>query len=168
MNKNNLRAVQRLNLTAALSRCPQACATICGSPDFPDIKGTVTFHQTRCGVLVAAEIHGLPQKSGKCESPVFAFHIHEGGSCTGNEQDAFADVKTHYNPDECPHPFHAGDLPPLFGNGGHAFSAFLTDRFTACEITGKTVVIHQQADDFTTQPAGNAGTKIACGEIKEY
>ena len=64
------------------------------------------------------------------------------------------------------HPYHAGDLPPLFGSGGVAVSVFLTDRFHLEDIIGKTVIIHSSPDDFTTQPSGNAGAKIACGEIK--
>ena len=48
---------------------------------------------------------------------------------------------------------------------GYAFSAFLTDRFTVKEIVGRTVIMHSSPDDFTSQPSGNAGEKIACGEI---
>ena len=43
---------------------------------------------------------------------------------------------------------------------------FLTDRFTLKEIIGRTVVIHSMPDDFTSQPSGNSGEKIACGVIK--
>ena len=41
----------------------------------------------------------------------------------------------------------------------------LTDRFNLREIIGKVVIIHRNIDDFSTQPAGNAGAKIACGKI---
>ncbi|MBP3369234.1 MAG: superoxide dismutase family protein, partial [Clostridia bacterium] len=47
-----------------------------------------------------------------------------------------------------------------------AFLAFVTDRFTVSEVVSKTVVIHDRPDDFTTQPSGNAGNKIACGVIE--
>ena len=57
-------------------------------------------------------------------------------------------------------------MPPLFGNSGRAWLAFLTDRITVDEIIGKTVVIHSAPDDFTTQPSGNSGSKIACGAIE--
>ena len=57
-------------------------------------------------------------------------------------------------------------MPPLFGCNGAAFSVFLTDRITVNEIIGKTVIIHSDPDDFTSQPSGNAGTKIACGVIR--
>ncbi len=142
---------------------PAAVAVIRGID--PQLRGTVRFYSTRYGVLVAADIGGLPLATADCTKPVFGFHIHEGTTCTGPSSDPFADVGSHYNPDDCPHPSHAGDLPPLFEAGGRAFTAFLTDRFTVREIIGKTVIIHSSPDDFTTQPAGNAGTKIACGEI---
>ncbi|MBQ9940332.1 MAG: superoxide dismutase family protein [Clostridia bacterium] len=91
--------------------------------------------------------------------------MHNGGSCTGNNTDLFADAMTHYNPDSCPHPYHAGDMPPVFGADGYGFSVFLTDRFSPEEIIGKTVIIHSSPDDFITQLSGNSGTKIACGMI---
>lgn len=43
----------------------------------------------------------------------------------------------------------------------------LTNRFNIEEIIGKVVIIHDKPDDFVTQPSGNSGTKIACGEIKK-
>ena len=145
---------------------PAARTSIKGSAKYPDIHGNVHFYQTEMGVMVVAEIFGLPTFGDPCKSPIFGFHIHSGGSCTGNETDPFADAMTHYNPKNCPHPYHAGDMPPLFGNNGYAFLMFLTDRFTAREIIGKTVIIHDKPDDFTTQPAGNSGNKIACGVIQ--
>lgn len=117
------------------------------------------------GVIVRAEIINLPRGTGICNNPIFAFHIHSGNRCEGNAEDPFADAGSHYNPNNCPHPYHAGDLPPLFSANGRAISVFLTDRFTVREIIGKTVIIHSSLDDFTTQPSGNAGKKIACGVI---
>lgn len=148
------------------SRKPVATARIFGSSAYPNINGKVDFYDARRGVVVVADISGLPTTTDTCKSPIFALHIHEGISCTGNEQDLFADTKSHYNPHQCQHPYHAGDLPPLFGNDGFAFSAFLTNRFTIREVLGRAVVIHAGLDDFTSQPAGNAGTKIACGIIE--
>ena len=116
-------------------------------------------------MLVLIQINGLPVSDEVCIKPIFAVHIHSGSSCTGNSTDPFADAMTHYNPDNCPHPYHAGDLPPIFGANGFGFSAFLTNRFSAEEIIGKTVIIHSAPDDFTTQPSGNSGIKIACGVI---
>ena len=150
-----------------LQRNPNAYAVIRGSRTYHQIRGSVRFYQTASGVLVAAEVAGLPAPRGRCEAPVFGFHIHEGSTCSGDDTDPFADALTHYDPQQCPHPYHAGDLPPLFGVRGYAVSIFLTGRFSVREIVGKTVIIHSMPDDFTTQPAGNAGTKIACGEIRD-
>ncbi len=152
-------------LESVLHRRANAVAWINGSGKYPDIHGRVLFYQLRYGVIVCVEVIGLPQSTGMCDSPIFAFHIHSGNLCEGNEQDPFAEAKTHYNPKNCPHPYHAGDLPPLFGADGKAFSMFLTDRFSVREIIEKTVIIHLSPDDFTTQPSGNAGEKIACGVI---
>ncbi|MGN1202106.1 MAG: superoxide dismutase family protein [Eubacterium sp.] len=166
MHGNNMNFSNLKGFAAILRQMPNATAIIRGSSAFPDIKGCVKFYQVRCGVIVAAEIFGLPDSNEICKSPVYAFHIHRGGRCTGSSEDPFADAMTHYNPDNCPHPYHAGDMPPLFSNNGYAFQAFLTDRFTVDEVVGKTVIIHSGVDDFTTQPSGNAGTKIACGVIE--
>ncbi len=144
---------------------PDAVAVVSGSESFPNIRGRVLFYGSTCGVTVVSEITGLP-RGGQCQKPVFAFHIHVGDECIGNDTDPFANADGHYNPNGCAHPYHAGDLPSLFGANGRAFSAVLTDRFTVREIIGKTVIIHSRPDDFTTQPAGNAGEKIACGVIK--
>lgn len=150
------------NLPSVLNENPNAEACILGSDKYPHIKGKVMFHQLCDGVLVHAEIDGLPKK---CNS-IFAFHIHNGTQCKGNKDDPFANADGHYNPNNCPHPCHAGDMPPLFGANGKAVLVFLTDRFTVSEILGKAVIIHAMPDDFTTQPSGNAGEKIACGTIK--
>lgn len=150
---------------ALFGKAPQAVAVLQGSPAHPRIRGSVRFYGTRYGVFVVAEVAGLP-RGGRCASPIFAFHIHEGEVCGANGTDPFGLAGAHYNPDGCPHPYHKGDLPPLWGADGYAFSAFLTNRITVEEIVGKTVIIHAGLDDFTTQPAGNAGAKIACGEIR--
>ena len=141
-----------------------AIAKIKGSSSYPTLYGAVTFKQTSKGVLVTSEIYGLPCEN-QCNSSIFAFHIHSGTSCTGNSVDPFAEADGHYNPNGCPHPYHTGDLPPLFGNHGYAYMSVLTDRFTVKEIIGKVAIIHSQSDDFKTQIAGNAGGKIGCGKI---
>ena len=139
---------------------PDAVACIRGGPEAPCLSGRVEFYQKNGCVLVTITVSGLPQNS---ESGFFALHIHEGGSCSG---EGFADTGGHYNPAGAPHPRHAGDLPPLLLCHGGAYLAVLTDRFSVADVIGRTVVIHGGADDFHTQPAGNAGTKIACGVIR--
>lgn len=136
----------------------KATANIKGGSHAPDICGRVDFYQKRNHVLVEAFIKGLPETS----SGFFGFHIHEGKCCTG---DNFSDTGNHYNPEEAQHPNHAGDLPPLMFCNGCSCQTVITDRFCVNDIIGRTVVIHSMPDDFTTQPSGNAGTKIACGMI---
>ena len=151
-----------------LQQSPDAFADIIGSKNYPTIKGKVLFYQTQYGVIVQTQVFGLPKGSAPCENGIFAFHIHSGVSCTGNDADPFADAMTHYNPYNCSHPNHAGDLLPLWGNQGYCSQIYLTDRISVSEIIGKTVIIHRNPDDFTTQPAGNSGAKIACGKIEKF
>lgn len=166
MNKTSACGYAPIQLLSVLRRRPQAAAAITGSESYPDLSGTVRFYQTKKGVIVCAEIRGLPHSGLPCQGRVFGFHIHEGSSCTGSIDDSFANAMSHYNPGGCDHPHHAGDLPPLFENDGAALSLFLTNRFSVDEVVGRTVIIHDQPDDFTTQPSGNSGTKIACGVIR--
>ncbi len=153
-------------LISVLRGRPQAYAYIEGDRSiYPNLEGLVRFYQTRSGVIVLAEVSGLPVATNPCNSPIFGFHIHEGGSCSGSVNEPFAGSGMHFNPNNCRHPYHAGDLPPLFGSNGFAVSLFLTDRFNVEEIIGRTVIIHENPDDFTSQPSGNSGNKIACGII---
>lgn len=123
------------------------------------LRGIVKFYGVPCGTLVVAEIAGLPQNA----TGFYALHIHEGADCGGEN---FADTGGHYNPGGAEHPCHAGDLPPLLARNGRAVLGVETGRFRPCDVVGRTVVIHSSADDFHTQPAGNAGKKIACGLIR--
>ena len=163
MNENNR---SYPNFESLFNRKPRAVARVRGREQHPNIEGEVWFYQTNYGVLVVADIEGLPNPTETCKSPVFAFHIHQGKSCTGDNQDPFADAGAHYNPNECQHPYHAGDLPPLFGANGYAFSVVLSNRFKLNEVIGRTIIIHSNPDDFTTQPSGNSGGRIACGIIE--
>ena len=143
-----------------------AKAIIKGGKKYPKINGIVYFKETKDGVIVTAKINNLPQSKDKCKGRFFGFHIHEGNSCTGNNEDEFSNTKSHLNPTNCPHPFHIGDLPPLIENNGYAYTSVLINKFKLKDIIGKTVVIHDMPDDFYTQPSGNSGKKIACGVIK--
>lgn len=138
---------------------PRAIAFVQGGAETPTVFGKVEFYEKAHAVLVVAEIGGLP----KTETGFYGFHIHEGTDCGGEN---FADSKIHFNPEEKPHPDHAGDLPPLMLCGRIAYLSVLTDRFHIDDIIGRTVIIHDKPDDFKTQPSGDAGTKIACGVIQ--
>lgn len=138
---------------------PGATALIYGNAKHPGLIGKVVFTKVPAGgVLVTAEVIGLPQDSG-----FLGFHIHEVGDCTP----PFDKTGNHYNPSKSEHPMHAGDLPPLLNNKGYAYMSFYNERFKLDEIIGKSIIIHSMRDDFTTQPSGDAGEKIACGVIRE-
>lgn len=137
-------------------RLPCAVACVSGGRSNPRLRGIVRFNQNCGGVLVTAEVTGLPRDG------FYAFHIHEGESCAGVN---YSESGAHYNPAGAAHPNHAGDLPPLLSHNGTAKMTVLTGRFRVDEIIGKTVIIHSDPDDFTTQPSGNPGKKLACGII---
>lgn len=142
-----------------------AYAQIQGDAAHSTVKGNIYFFEMYGGTLVVAEVKGLPNTKNASNSNFYGFHIHEGSACVGEKGDSFSQTKGHYNPEHTVHPGHAGDFPPLLANDGIAWSAFYTDRFYPEEIVGRTVVIHGMADDFHTQPSGDSGNKIACGEI---
>ena len=89
---------------------PDALAWIRGNAQNPQLSGIVKFYETPyAGVLVEAEIFGLPNIATPFSSDFYAMHIHEKGDCT--------------MPFDKPHPDHAGDLIPLMGNQGYAWLA---------------------------------------------
>ena len=142
---------------------PEAVARIRGNAQYPRLNGTVKFFQTPYGgVLIEAEVFGLPDANTPPESSFYAMHIHENGDCTP----PFNQTGGHYNPANAPHPDHAGDLIPLMGNQGSAWLAFYDKRFKIPEIKGRSVILHRMPDDFHSQPSGNAGEKIGCGVIR--
>lgn len=151
-----------------------AVAVVAGGPAFSSIRGTVSFTQYANGVMVYADIAGLPVTM----AGFFGFHLHSGNCgrpaalppITPGAQVPpdyfFPKADGHYNPTNQPHPRHAGDFPPLLETrGGTAQLSFMTDRFTLPEIIGRAVIIHMHPDDLTTQPSGNSGPMIACGAI---
>lgn len=145
---------------------PRATARIKGIEEYENIRGVVSFYQTNRGVIVNVELTGMPYDEERCATNFYGFHIHEGSSCTGNREDPLKNVGAHYNPVNCMHPSHKGDLLPLISNNGYVWQNFLISTFKVEEIIGRTVVIHSQRDDFKTQPAGDSGKKIACGEVR--
>jgi len=142
---------------------PRAIAWIQGNADHPQLAGSVRFYETSYGgVLIEAEIFGLPNIAVQGSSDFYAMHIHESGNCAR----PFDQTGNHYDPRGSMHPWHAGDLPPLLGNQGYAYQVFYDKRFHISEVIGRSVIIHSHADDFMTQPSGNSGDKIGCGTIR--
>ncbi len=144
---------------------PQAVAEVLGGEAYPKINGLIKFYSLPYGAtLIEAEIFYLPNTKYDQSSGFFGFHIHETGDCSDN----FAKTGNHYDPEKVPHPYHAGDMPPLLSNNGYVWTAFFNSRITVPEIIGRSVIIHSMPDDFTSQPSGNSGEKIACGVIERY
>lgn len=104
-----------------------------------------------------------PDLSGDIPS-FYGFHIHESGNCSNN----FANTGGHYNPKHQPHPYHAGDLPPITSCDGYSWMCIYIEQLALSDVLGRSVVVHAKADDFTSQPSGNSGEKIACGVIEEW
>lgn len=157
---NNLIIPQTNLLTYAK---PSAIAEITGNNNNPRLHGTALFYRAAMGgILVQVEIFHLPDTNLPDSSGFFGMHIHENGNCTL----PFDQTGSHYNPAMQEHPNHAGDFPPLLSGNGYAWTAFYDSRLTIADILGKSIIIHADSDDFTTQPSGNSGDKIGCGVIK--
>jgi len=128
--------------------------------------GEVTFEQMGDKVRVTAQVIGLKpnQEHG--------FHIHEVGDCSSGDG---MSAKGHFNPYGKPHgrggERHAGDLPNLKADAkGRAHLTVDLDIITVTpgptSIIGRGIIVHAQPDDYTSQPVGNAGARMACGVIR--
>lgn len=143
-------------LKTIINEKPKAYARIYGEND---IQGSVCFYPYLKGSIMIYEIKNLPI-SNDCHNGIFAFHIHEGNLCEK--------PLGHYNPQNCEHPYHLGDLPPLFATNGTAWAIVYIDKFKPEDVIERTMIIHERADDFHSQPSGNSGNIIACGEIAKF
>ena len=132
-------------------------ATIRGGLGHETINGTAVYFE--------AQLYGLP------DSEVLGLHIHDGAVC--NAESGFTEAGEHLSlcPDETwcdQHPYHAGDLPPIFSDvDGNAVMGVYLDKTLVSDISGHTLILHSKRDDFKTQPAGDAGIRIACGVLAE-
>lgn len=129
------------------------------------VNGTVTFEAVEGGVRIVAKIDQLtPGKHG--------FHIHEFGDCSAPDG---ASAGGHFNPTHKKHggpdslERHVGDLGNLVADEkGHAVYERV-DSLISLEgpdtIIGRSIVVHALPDDYTTQPTGNSGGRVACGVI---
>lgn len=147
-----------------------ALAVIKGGNLYPEINGTVYFYEVPGGTELIATICNLPpyKPATSTTQPIgpFGFHIHEYGICEiTDSNNPFQSAGGHYNPTNQPHGNHAGDLPVLFSNNGYTMMRVFTDKFTVDDIIGRSILIHENPDDYRAQPAGNSGKRIACGVI---
>ncbi|HVS14390.1 MAG TPA: superoxide dismutase family protein [Thermoanaerobaculia bacterium] len=129
--------------------------------------GTISFTETEIGVRVSALLTGVPEG-------VHGIHVHENGDCSAPDASS---AGGHFNPQATPHgpqvslsaQRHAGDLGNLVAgaDGSAAYEGVdLVLGFGADTLVGRAVVLHGGRDDLTSQPAGDAGPRIACGVIE--
>jgi Cu-Zn family superoxide dismutase len=133
-------------------------------------RGLIVYHQMGDGSLMMhAQISGL--KPGA----EHGFQGHATGVCASTDG---ASAGGHFNPDGKPHgpqgaAHHAGDMPALKAdaNGAVDLKAKLvgpTVTAGPASLVGRAVIMHANPDDYTTQPTGNSGARIACGVIAGY
>lgn len=149
-----------------------AIAYIYGGPLQPNLYGEVKFLNVCGGTEVHVEVWGLPPYTPAHNSTMpigpHGFHIHDGNTCEiGDPSDPFLSAGSHWNPTNQPHGNHAGDFPVLFSNNGYTKMSFFTNKFKPADIIGKTIIIHQNPDDYRTQPTGNSGKRLGCGVISK-
>lgn len=132
--------------------------------------GTVEIRDTPNGVIVRARFTGLPPGE-------HAFHVHAVGKC----EPPFESAGPHFDPKSHQHGFaveggwHAGDLPNVtIGADGTATVEVLSTGLTVStgdtkllDDDGAALIVHEGVDDYTSQPAGNAGKRIACGVVQK-
>lgn len=145
---------------------PKASTTL-SAKSGSSVVGEITFSQLYQGVQIKGNISGLKpnQEHG--------FHVHDKGDCSSADGLSAAG---HFNPESKAHghhtsaTHHAGDMPNLKANAeGKAAFDFILDEVSLVEgknaIVGRAVIVHANPDDYTSQPVGNAGGRIACGLI---
>jgi superoxide dismutase, Cu-Zn family len=130
-------------------------------------SGTIAVAPMGDGVHLTGTLTGLKPDSE------FGFHIHEKGDCSAPDASS---AGGHFNPAGVEHgpqdgTHHAGDLSnaksDAQGNvevNAHVSGVSLGDG-GANDVLGKAIVLHEKADDYKSQPAGNSGARIACGVI---
>jgi len=132
-----------------------------------DVRGTVYFTKVAEGVRIDGEVTGLKPGS-------HGFHIHEKGDCSAPDA---ASAGGHFNPTKMPHGSpssaerHLGDFGNIEANSSGVARFSRVDRSATLEgantILGHAVIVHADPDDLKSQPAGNAGKRVACGIIEK-
>lgn len=167
---NTTQQMDPMTDTATVPVVSNAIATINGT--YPDtaVNGTAIFETTAGGkVKMKLEIT-VAAKAGKS----VAVHLHEHGDCSDNGKASHG----HWNPTNAQHgkwgsnSFHIGDIGNVkLDAKGKGTVTVTTDLWTLGgkadkNILGKAIIVHGGTDDYTTQPTGNAGSRIGCGLIQ--
>ena len=144
-------------------------AVLSGTQQDTTVTGTVRFDEENGKVKMTLDIM-VPKKANQS----VAVHIHEHGDCGDMGKMAHG----HWNPTKMNHgkwgsaAFHSGDIGNVDLNGeGKGTLEMETDLWTISgtdttkNILNKSIIVHGGKDDYTTQPTGNAGSRIGCGVI---
>ena len=133
------------------------------------VRGLVMFHEMDGHLMVHAKLSGLKPNAEH------GFHLHDKGDCASADGSS---AGGHFNPDGQPHgpqdaAHHAGDMPALKADAnGVVDQKFMlmgpTVAAGAASIVGRSVIVHAGPDDYTTQPTGNSGARLACGVIATH
>ncbi|MCV9926190.1 superoxide dismutase family protein [Flavobacterium sp. LS1R49] len=153
--KNNSEDSKKLTITLE----PKSNSSVTGTATFTEKKGEVTF---------VAKISGL--KPG-----VHAIHIHEKSDCTAADGSS---AGGHWNPTFKKHgkwgsaEYHKGDIGNFTADekGNGTITLTTNEWCIGCgdptkDVLGKGLIVHQDPDDYVSQPAGNAGARVACSAI---
>jgi Cu-Zn family superoxide dismutase len=133
------------------------------------VSGRLALVPDARGVHITGTIGGLqPLQTA-------AFHVHERGDCSAVDASS---AGPHFNPANQPHgrnsagAHHAGDMDNLRADAQGRVSVDVRlpgvslGGGAPTDIAGRALVVHANADDYRSQPAGNAGARIACGVIR--
>ena len=130
-----------------------------------NVHGTVHFYETAKGVHVVAKVTGLTPG-------LHGFHVHQSGDCSAPDATS---AGGHFNPAGAKHggpadmERHAGDFGNIMADASGMAKADFVDSHISFDgsnsIIGKGVIVHEKADDLKSQPAGDAGKRVACGNI---
>jgi superoxide dismutase, Cu-Zn family len=134
-----------------------------------NVRGLFVFLEMSGKLMVHAKVSGLKPNAEH------GIHLHENGDCASLDGTS---AGGHFNPDGQPHgpqgaAHHAGDMPALKSDAnGVADQKFTLTGPTlaqgAANIVGRAVIVHTSPDDYTTQPTGNSGARIACGVVAAH
>lgn len=168
--------MRTLLTSVALAVVLAACATPPSGPSATanlaattgnTVTGSIQFTQLPGKVRVRGEVLGL------LPNTVHGFHLHEKGDCSSGDG---LSAGGHFNPTAHAHGaanspmHHAGDLPSLQADAaGKAKIDYETADLAVGsgpnDVTGRGLIVHKDPDDFTTQPTGNSGARLACGVV---
>lgn len=159
---------------AADSDAPPAMATALATARLQptqgsSVAGTITFSRVDGQLRASGDITGLTPGSEH------GFHIHEKGDCSAPDGSS---AGGHFNPGNSEHGsieagvHHGGDMPNIVADAqgsahvdGPVASSVNAGQGGDFDIIGRGLIVHADADDYTTQPTGNAGARLACAVI---